>query len=172
MLPAFPALAQTVQPVGIEVVLNVQNGCTINGGEETPEGLLNFGTVTNIGAISGNIDGSTTATDSGTPFAITCDGPIGQILATISGGENDLGGTRRLANQDDPGQFIPYHMYLDEGRTVEFEIDAPVPLFEVGGEVGNRLSSQFIFDIYGRIFSPVNVTAGSYVDATTIRLTF
>lgn len=172
MFPIHSARGQTVVPVGIDVVLKVQGGCSINGGDETPEALLNFGTVSNIQGVTGNIDGSTTVADGGSSFSVICNVAIGQVLATISGGDNDLDGVRRLANQTVPGQFVPYHIYLDEDRTNEFAIDAQVPLFDLGGEENNRISSQFFFDVYGRIFPPIDVAAGSYADATTIRLTF
>jgi spore coat protein U-like protein len=171
-LGVTPTLAQAVSPVRMDVVLTVQDGCSINGGEQTPEALLSFGTATNIQGIPGDIDGSTTGIDGGSSFRVICNVPIGQVLAAVSGGENDLDGVRRLANMTTPGQFVPYHIYLDEGRTVEFGIDAPLPLFDLGREENNRVSPLFFFDLYGRIFSPIDVVAGSYADAATIRLTF
>lgn len=172
MFPVHSASGQTVVPVGIDVVLNVQGGCAINGGGETPEALLNFGTVSNIQGVTTTIDGSTTVPDGGTSFSVICNVPIGQVFATISGGENDLDSVRHLANPAAPGQLIPYHIYLDEDRRIEFGIETPVPLFDLGGEENTRISSQFSFDVYGRIFTPIDVVAGDYTDLTTVSLTF
>lgn len=172
MMAATPALCQVLPPVQLDTRLVVEDGCNINGGDSNPEALLSFGTVTNIRDVSSDIDGSTTVTHGGSSFTVTCNVSIGQVLATISGGEDDLDGVRRLANPAAPSQLIPYHIFLNEERTIELGIDTSVPLFDLGGEENTRISSQFSFDVYGRIFAPINVTAGAYTDLTNVRLTF
>lgn len=170
---SVPARSQTVPAIKLGSTLTVEDGCIINGGGQNPEALLNFGAVSNAAGITSAIDGSTTVAHDGTSIDVICNVPVGQVLATISGGQNDLDGVRRMANLDVPGEFIPYHMYLDQAHSIEFEINTPVPLFDTGSEQNNRrISSQFFFDIYGRIFAPIDAPAGSYVDTATAELAF
>ncbi|ANY19004.1 hypothetical protein A6F68_00469 [Tsuneonella dongtanensis] len=93
-LAATPSLAAE-KTADMEVTLNVLNNCTL----QTPA-ALDFGTVTDV----------TTATASGTA-TVNCTIDTAYDLS-ISMGENESGGFRRMANADATA-FVPYYIEID-----------------------------------------------------------
>jgi spore coat protein U-like protein len=169
LLASTSAFAQTVQTVNLTAQVTVETGCAFNGGVKGEiDSILNFGTVSNAAGTTVNVDGSTLVADGGTSFTIECNNGLGQVTAEISGGANDLAGVRRMAGQS-AGGFVPYRLYSDAARSVEYTPGNPIVLF------GNGNVPLTTVAVYGRIL-PADIQSAVpdlYIDTpVTMNITF
>lgn len=175
LLASTSAFAQAVPTVKLNVTLDVQDGCNLNGnGGSIPGGevsLLNFGVVQNAPAIDSPVDGSTLAADGGTVITVNCNVDVPQVQLSVSEGDNDSGGVRRLANTSVAGEFVPYRLYAREGRTPADELLVNQSVTILGPTTAG---TPITVVVYGRIAqSDINrAVAGPHTDTTGAQITF
>jgi spore coat protein U-like protein len=166
------AFAQIVQPVTLNVALQVEDGCNLNGDGKggAVTALLNFGTVRNPAGTTVDVLGSTSAAAGGTPFTIRCNVALGQVVASVSGGANDQGGQRRLRNGTN---FIGYDLYSDVSRSSSSLYALNTPQQILGSTTAGTVITVTVFGAINAQTSGLQAAAaGSYSDTTTMAITF
>jgi spore coat protein U-like protein len=66
---------------------------------------------------------------------------------------------------DGSGNFVPYDLYTDAGRTQVLAIDGVIALAESTG------AAQTV-NIYGKALGKAGLPAGTYTDSVAVELTF
>lgn len=164
LLAATPAFAQGSVDTVIGATFQVLDGCSINGGNN--DALINFGVLQNAVAQTANIDASTADAGS-TPITISCNVNSTTAAFEIQGGQTDIGGVHNLRGSS---TVVPYRLYADPGRFIEYTIGNPVV---VG--TGNITSGvPFSIIVYGRILAADARAArnDTYTDSVSASLTF
>jgi spore coat protein U-like protein len=167
LMATAPAVAQTVQvPLKVTSTLEVNEVCTVNGGAELTE--VDFGTVQNPADFAGDLLGSNLEASGGISLSISCNRVVNNAQFSVSSGDNDQGGVRRLVGADS-GSFIPYRLFLDAAATA-VELTPGTPR-SVGSFAANQ---TFTIPIYGRIANAAIRAAvnDTYTDAASGTLTF
>lgn len=172
LLAASPAFAGSAT-VSINTTLDVADGCVINGGGGASAAQIDFGTVQNIAAVTGNIDAQT---GGATGINVSCNVSSTTAAFTIGKGANGSSSVRTLSNSaasGTPGEFVAYHLYSSPARTSASEYLPDGTAFPVNGGVITA-NAPFTIVVYGRILSGdgANAVAGSYTDNTSGTLTF
>ena len=169
MLGVSPAFAQSTANVTITSLLQVQDGCAINGGVN--QAVLNFGTLVNASARTDDIRGSTQGAGA---INVSCNVSSTTATFQINAGNNDAGGVHRLRNITGiggaPGEFLEYRLFSNPALTSEYLISSPLPIN--GGVITSGVPFEII--VYGQILNAqaVQAVAGSYLDVTQGVLTF
>lgn len=165
LFAAAPAFAQGSVDTVIGATFQVLDGCSINGGNN--DALINFGVLQNAVAQTANIDAST-ADGGSTPITISCNVNSTVAAFEIQGGQTDIGSTHNLRGST--SVLIPYRLYANPQRTIEYTIGNPVV---VG--TGNITSGvPFNIIVYGRILAADARVAikDTYTDSVNASLTF
>jgi len=160
---AFQAQAATVTG-SINSTLTLISACQVNGSSGTSGlnfGALNFGTqdalfVTANAQVLGGGGGA---------MSILCSAgtvPVVKVRAGLHDGQSS-GGTRALA--DGAGNFVPYDLYTDTGRTTLLAIDGTITLPTSTGV------AQTV-NLYGKAVGKAGLPAGVYSDTISVELSF
>jgi hypothetical protein len=166
-----PAFAQSSASVTITSLLQIQDGCLINGGG-LASSLLNFGVIQNAGAVTGGRRATTS--QGGGPIIVSCNVNSTTAAFQIDAGNNDSGGVHRLRNVTGiggaPGEFLEYHLYSNFALTSEYLIGSPIAVN--GGIIAS--GSPFEIVVYGEIPNDqiTQGVAGLYQDIVQAKLTF
>lgn len=148
---AAPALAGTATN-NMPVSVNVLNSCTVAA---TP---MAFGSPTAIGGT--DIDTSSTV-------SLVCTNGAAYDVA-LDSGLNASGAQRRMSNGATTPVFVPYGIFKDAARSVNWGSAVGAT---VAGNAG--VSGLVSLTAYGRIPSSASsVVAGSYTDTVTVTVTF
>ncbi|MEX5503836.1 spore coat U domain-containing protein [Pseudomonas putida] len=162
-LVASQAQAATVTG-SINSTLTLISACQVNGSSGTSGlnfGALNFGTqdalfVTANAQVLGGGGGA---------MSILCSAgtvPVVKVRAGLHDGQSS-GGTRALA--DGAGNFVPYDLYTDTGRTTLLAIDGTITLPTSTGV------AQTV-NLYGKAVGKAGLPAGVYSDTISVELSF
>ncbi|MBK9999601.1 MAG: spore coat protein U domain-containing protein [Sphingomonadales bacterium] len=106
------AAAGFAPPANVDVILIIENSCTLAG-----DGLLDFGT-TGAGVTANDINAQSTG------ITLTCSGPVPNAEININGGNNLNGSQRQLKLETGKG-FVPYELYRDPGRRFRYDPAPP-----------------------------------------------
>jgi spore coat protein U-like protein len=144
--------------------MTLSNSCQVNGAGGTSGvdfGALDFGTT---GSLFTTANGAVLAGGGGALSILCSSGttPTVKVRAGTNDGES-VGGTRALA--DGSGNFVPYDLYTDVGRTQVLAIDGVITLAESTG------AAQTV-NIYGKAVGKTGLPAGTYTDSVAVELTF
>jgi spore coat protein U-like protein len=148
----------------INSTLTLISACQVNGSSGTSGlnfGALNFGTqdalfVTANAQVLGGGGGA---------MSILCSAgtvPVVKVRAGLHDGQSS-GGTRALA--DGAGNFVPYDLYTDTGRTTLLAIDGTITLPTSTGV------AQTV-NLYGKAVGKAGLPAGVYSDTISVELSF
>ena len=152
--------AQAAQNTGtLDIQATIAPSCTVGAGTS-----INFGGA--IGSITGNIDPALVN------IVLTCN--AGTVYTVGLGTGNGVGATTTARSMTRVGGgVLPYALYSNVARTVNFD---DIATSTIGGTAG---SSAFTFGgnefipVYGRIASGTTTpVAGTYLDAVTITVQF
>lgn len=168
---AFPLLGLTLAASAQAATITGQitsslvltSSCQVNGTEGASGlnfGALDFGTATSLfteanGQVLGGGGALSILCSTGTTPAVT-------VRAGANDGQS-AGGTRALA--DGGGNFVPYDLYTDAGRSQILPIDGTVNLAASTGV------AQTV-NIYGKAVGKPGLPAGTYTDTVAVELTF
>ncbi|MFM5885437.1 MAG: spore coat U domain-containing protein [Novosphingobium sp.] len=146
--PALAASASNQMPVSVNVI----NSCTVVASP------MAFGTLTSVGGV--NVD--TTAN-----VDLVC--TIGAAYdVAMDVGTHAVGTQRNLQNTADATKRIPYGVFRDAGRTLNWGNTSPADTV-----VGSSATGLVTLTAYGRIPSSASsVPAGSYTDTVTVTVNF
>jgi len=162
---ALASQAQAATVTGsINSTLTLISACQVNGTSGTSGlnfGALNFGTqdalfVTANAQVLGGGSGA---------MSILCSAgtvPVIKVRAGLHDGQSS-GGTRALA--DGAGNFVPYDLYTDTGRTTLLAIDGTITLPTSTGV------AQTV-NLYGKAVGKAGLPAGVYSDTISVELSF
>ena len=162
---ALASQAQAATVTGsINSTLTLISACQVNGTSGTSGlnfGALNFGTqdalfVTANAQVLGGGGGA---------MSILCSAgtvPVVKVRAGLHDGQSS-GGTRALA--DGAGNFVPYDLYTDTGRTTLLAIDGTITLPTSTGV------AQTV-NLYGKAVGKAGLPAGVYSDTISVELSF
>jgi spore coat protein U-like protein len=162
---ALASQAQAATVTGsINSTLTLISACQVNGSSGTSGlnfGALNFGTqdalfVTANAQVLGGGGGA---------MSILCSAgtvPVVKVRAGLHDGQSS-GGTRALA--DGAGNFVPYDLYTDTGRTTLLAIDGTITLPTSTGV------AQTV-NLYGKAVGKAGLPAGVYSDTISVELSF
>ena len=162
---ALASQAQAATVTGsINSTLTLISACQVNGSSGTSGlnfGALNFGTqdalfVTANAQVLGGGGGA---------MSILCSAgtvPVIKVRAGLHDGQSS-GGTRALA--DGAGNFVPYDLYTDTGRTTLLAIDGTITLPTSTGV------AQTV-NLYGKAVGKAGLPAGVYSDTISVELSF
>ena len=147
----------------LTVQATVVKSCLVNtnssGQVNSP--ILDFGTITSL---TKDINASTNGT-TGNKIGVLCSNTTPWSLS-LDGGKNSIDNQRRMSNNSEKAEFIPYNLYTDASRSSE------VP-FQGVALTGTGNGQQQTFDIYGRIPAGSALPSpGSYIDTVTITVTY
>jgi spore coat protein U-like protein len=162
---ALASQAQAATVTGnITSTLTLIAACQVNGSSGTSGlnfGALNFGTqdalftTANAQVLGGG----------GGAMSILCSAgtvPVVKVRAGLHDGQSS-GGTRALA--DGAGNFVPYDLYTDSGRTTLLAIDGTITLPTSTGV------AQTV-NLYGKAVGKAGLPAGVYSDTISVELSF
>ncbi|WLG82599.1 Csu type fimbrial protein [Pseudomonas cucumis] len=163
---ALAGNAQAATSAGqITTSMTLSSSCEINGAPGGATGVdfgvLDFGTT---GSLFTAANGAVLAGGGGALSILCSSGTLPTV--TVGAGTNDggsVGGTRALA--DGSGNFVPYDLYTDTGRTQVLAIDGVITLAASTGV------AQTV-NIYGKAVGKAGLPAGTYSDAVAVVLTF
>lgn len=162
---ALASHAQAATVTGsINSTLTLISACQVNGTSGTSGlnfGALNFGTqdalfVTANAQVLGGGSGA---------MSILCSAgtvPVIKVRAGLHDGQSS-GGTRALA--DGSGNFVPYDLYTDTGRTTLLAVDGTITLPTSTGV------AQTV-NLYGKAVGKAGLPAGVYSDTISVELSF
>jgi spore coat protein U-like protein len=162
---ALASQAQAATVTGsINSTLTLISACQVNGTSGTSGlnfGALNFGTqdalfVTANAQVLGGGSGA---------MSILCSAgtvPVIKVRAGLHDGQSS-GGTRALA--DGSGNFVPYDLYTDTGRTTLLAVDGTITLPTSTGV------AQTV-NLYGKAVGKAGLPAGVYSDTISVELSF
>lgn len=162
---ALASQAQAATVTGsISSTLTLTAACQVNGTSGTSGlnfGALNFGTqdalfVTANAQVLGGGGGA---------MSILCSAgtvPVIKVRAGLHDGQSS-GGTRALA--DGSGNFVPYDLYTDAGRTALLAVDDTITLPTSTG------TAQTV-NLYGKAVGKPGLPAGVYSDTISVELSF
>ena len=162
---ALASQAQAATVTGsINSTLTLISACQVNGSSGTSGlnfGALNFGTqdalfVTANAQVLGGGGGA---------MSILCSAgtvPVIKVRAGLHDGQSS-GGTRALA--DGSGNFVPYDLYTDAGRTALLAVDDTITLPTSTG------AAQTV-NLYGKAVGKAGLPAGVYSDTISVELSF
>ena len=162
---ALASQAQAATVTGsINSTLTLISACQVNDSSGTSGlnfGALNFGTqdalfVTANAQVLGGGGGA---------MSILCSAgtvPVVKVRAGLHDGQSS-GGTRALA--DGSGNFVPYDLYTDTGRTTLLAIDGTITLPTSTGV------AQTV-NLYGKAVGKAGLPAGVYSDTISVELSF
>ena len=162
---ALASQAQAATVTGsINSTLTLISACQVNGSSGTSGlnfGALNFGTqdalfVTANAQVLGGGGGA---------MSILCSAgtvPVIKVRAGLHDGQSS-GGTRALA--DGSGNFVPYDLYTDTGRTTLLAVDGTITLPTSTGV------AQTV-NLYGKAVGKAGLPAGVYSDTISVELSF
>ncbi|MNE07509.1 Spore Coat Protein U domain protein [compost metagenome] len=162
---ALASQAQAATVTGsINSTLTLISACQVNGSSGTSGlnfGALNFGTqdalfVTANAQVLGGGGGA---------MSILCSAgtvPVVKVRAGLHDGQSS-GGTRALA--DGSGNFVPYDLYTDTGRTTLLAVDGTITLPTSTGV------AQTV-NLYGKAVGKAGLPAGVYSDTISVELSF
>ena len=162
---ALASQAQAATVTGsINSTLTLISACQVNGTSGTSGlnfGALNFGTqdalfVTANAQVLGGGGGA---------MSILCSAgtvPVVKVRAGLHDGQSS-GGTRALA--DGAGNFVPYDLYTDTGRTTLLAIDGTITLPTSTGV------AQTV-NLYGKAVGKAGLPAGVYSETISVELSF
>ncbi|MGA9095928.1 MAG: spore coat U domain-containing protein [Pseudomonas alloputida] len=162
---ALASQAQAATVTGsISSTLTLTAACQVNGTSGTSGlnfGALNFGTqdalfVTANAQVLGGGGGA---------MSILCSAgtvPVIKVRAGLHDGQSS-GGTRALA--DGSGNFVPYDLYTDAGRTALLAVDDTITLPTSTG------TAQTV-NLYGKAVGKAGLPAGVYSDTISVELSF
>lgn len=163
-LLSAPVLAATVTG-NLSVKATVVASCNIVGGSGAgiTNALLNFGNVTST---LNNVDADTTsAGNSG--LGVQCTNGVNyKVYANL--GLQPSGSQRRMAGPGGSGgEFLPYSLYSDQGRSAAFPTSAATAVSTAAnGQVQT-------VDIYGRIPAGTPLpSAGAYADTVVLTVDY
>ncbi|MBH3451145.1 spore coat protein U domain-containing protein [Pseudomonas putida] len=148
----------------INSTLTLISACQVNGSSGTSGlnfGALNFGTqdalfvTANAQVLGGGGGAMSILCSAGTVPAI-------KVRAGLHDGQSS-GGTRALA--DGAGNFVPYDLYTDTGRTTLLAIDGTITLPTSTGV------AQTV-NLYGKAVGKAGLPAGVYSDTISVELSF
>lgn len=154
------AAAGFAPPANVDVILIIENSCTLAG-----DGLLDFGT-TGAGVTANDINAQSTG------ITLTCSGPVPNAEININGGNNLNGSQRQLKLETGKG-FVPYELYRDPGRRFRYDPAPPVPCTKLcipGGVPLPSGASELI--VYGQIPVGTPLDFGRFSDAAQITVDF
>lgn len=143
--------------------MTLSSSCLVNGADGATAvsfGALDFGTTGSLFTVNGEV-----LAGGGGALSILCSSGISPVV-TIGAGAHDgesVGGTRALA--DISGNFVPYDLYTDSGRTQVLAINGEIAL--EGGTGAART-----VNIYGKAVGKADLPAGTYSDTVAVELTF
>ena len=160
MSSAPVAAAGFAPPANVDVILIIENSCTLAG-----DGLLDFGT-TGAGVTASDINAQSTG------ITLTCSGPVPNAEININGGSNLNGNQRQLKLETGKG-FVPYEPYRDPGRRLRYDPAPPAPCTKLcvpGGVPLPSGASQLI--VYGQIPAGTPLDFGRFSDAAQITVDF
>ena len=162
---ALASQAQAATVTGsISSTLTLTAACQVNGTSGTSGlnfGALNFGTqdalfvTANAQVLGGGGGAMSILCSAGTVPAI-------KVRAGLHDGQSS-GGTRALA--DGSGNFVPYDLYTDTGRTTLLAIDGTITLPTSTGV------AQTV-NLYGKAVGKAGLPAGVYSDTISVELSF
>ncbi|EKT4481418.1 Csu type fimbrial protein [Pseudomonas putida] len=162
---ALASQAQAATVTGsINSTLTLISACQVNGSSGTSGlnfGALNFGTqdalfvTANAQVLGGGGGAMSILCSAGTVPAI-------KVRAGLHDGQSS-GGTRALA--DGSGNFVPYDLYTDSGRTTLLAIDGTITLPTSTGV------AQTV-NLYGKAVGKAGLPAGVYSDTISVELSF
>jgi len=162
---ALASQAQAATVTGsINSTLTLISACQVNGSSGTSGlnfGALNFGTqdalfvTANAQVLGGGGGAMSILCSAGTVPAI-------KVRAGLHDGQSS-GGTRALA--DGSGNFVPYDLYTDTGRTTLLAIDGTITLPTSTGV------AQTV-NLYGKAVGKAGLPAGVYSDTISGELSF
>ncbi|WP_060492833.1 spore coat U domain-containing protein [Pseudomonas sp. NBRC 111140] len=162
---ALASQAQAATVTGnITSTLTLIAACQVNGSSGTSGlnfGALNFGTqdalftTANAQVLGGGGGAMSILCSAGTAPAI-------KVRAGLHDGQSS-GGTRALA--DGAGNFVPYDLYTDSGRTTLLAIDGTITLPTSTG------AAQTV-NLYGKAVGKAGLPAGVYSDTISVELSF
>ncbi|MFP3446725.1 spore coat U domain-containing protein [Pseudomonas sp. SIMBA_067] len=162
---ALASQAQAATVTGsINSTLTLISACQVNGSSGTSGlnfGALNFGTqdalfvTANAQVLGGGGGAMSILCSAGTVPAI-------KVRAGLHDGQSS-GGTRALA--DGAGNFVPYDLYIDTGRTTLLAIDGTITLPTSTGV------AQTV-NLYGKAVGKAGLPAGVYSDTISVELSF
>ncbi|GLO09926.1 protein CsuA [Pseudomonas putida] len=162
---ALASQAQAATVTGsINSTLTLISACQVNGSSGTSGlnfGALNFGTqdalfvTANAQVLGGGGGAMSILCSAGTVPAI-------KVRAGLHDGQSS-GGTRALA--DGSGNFVPYDLYTDTGRTTLLAIDGTITLPTSTGV------AQTV-NLYGKAVGKAGLPAGVYSDTISVELSF
>jgi spore coat protein U-like protein len=162
---ALASQAQAATVTGnITSTLTLIAACQVNGSSGTSGlnfGALNFGTqdalftTANAQVLGGGGGAMSILCSAGTVPAI-------KVRAGLHDGQSS-GGTRALA--DGAGNFVPYDLYTDSGRTTLLAIDGTITLPTSTG------AAQTV-NLYGKAVGKAGLPAGVYSDTISVELSF
>ncbi|HGM6309671.1 MAG: Csu type fimbrial protein [Pseudomonas putida] len=162
---ALASQAQAATVTGsINSTLTLISACQVNGSSGTSGlnfGALNFGTqdalfvTANAQVLGGGGGAMSILCSAGTVSAI-------KVRAGLHDGQSS-GGTRALA--DGSGNFVPYDLYTDTGRTTLLAIDGTITLPTSTGV------AQTV-NLYGKAVGKAGLPAGVYSDTISVELSF
>lgn len=160
---ALASQAQAATVTGnITSTLTLIAACQVNGSSGTSGlnfGALNFGTqdalftTANAQVLGGGGGAMSILCSAGTVPAI-------KVRAGLHDGQSS-GGTRALA--DGAGNFVPYDLYTDSGRTTLLAIDGTITLPTSTG------AAQTV-NLYGKAVGKAGLPAGVYSDTISVEL--
>ncbi|WP_016714723.1 Csu type fimbrial protein [Pseudomonas monteilii] len=162
---ALASQAQAATVTGnITSTLTLIAACQVNGSSGTSG--LNFGAMD-----FGTQDALFTSANAqvlgggGGAMSILCSAgtvPVVKVRAGLHDGQSS-GGTRALA--DGAGNFVPYDLYTDSGRTTLLAIDGTITLPTSTGV------AQTV-NLYGKAVGKAGLPAGVYSDTISVELSF
>ena len=150
---AAPALAGTASGT-LTSTLSVTTSCSIAGGSAA----LDFGSIP-AKTLTSPLDADTGAT-----LTVNCDGSSTSPTLAIGASGNLVSGSRALKVATGTA-LVPYSVFRDAGRTVEYVIDQPVALsaFTAGGNT---------VTLFGRIPTGTVIDQGDYSDTVSLTVTY
>ncbi|WP_426808918.1 spore coat U domain-containing protein [Pseudomonas sp. WOUb67] len=162
---ALGSQAQAATVTGsINSTLTLISACQVNGSSGTSGlnfGALNFGTqdalfvTANAQVLGGGGGAMSVLCSAGTV-------PVIKVRAGLHDGQSS-GGTRALA--DGSGNFVPYDLYTDTGRTTLLAVDGTITLPTSTGV------AQTV-NLYGKAVGKAGLPAGVYSDTISVELSF
>ncbi|MFG0498651.1 spore coat U domain-containing protein [Pseudomonas sp. YQ_13] len=162
---ALASQAQAATVTGsISSTLTLTAACQVNGSSGTSGldfGALDFGTQD---ALFATADAQVLG-GGGAAMSILCSAgtvPVIKVSAGLHDGQSS-GGTRALA--DGSGNFVPYDLYTDAGRTALLAVDDTITLATSTG------AAQTV-NLYGKAVGKAGLPAGVYSDTISVELSF
>ena len=146
LLVASTGPAALAQTANLNVTAEVAASCQVVGGS------LNFDPYT-----------STAASEGQATFSYTCTNGT-DITVTLNGGQNELGGDRRMAHAGGGGETLTYGLYKDSNHTDAWGLGTN------GITVAETSAEQQTVDVYGLIVAGLTPPAGTYNDVVQITL--